>query len=591
MEPPASDTSAASEYPASERQRGLSLSTQLTLDLPAPPATGETPLVPVRMVNEWVYCPRLAFLEWVDGEWADSVDTEEGRRAHVRVDGGGGKLPAPADTGEKPDFAARSVMLASEYLGIIAKMDLIEGEDGTVTPVDTKKGKRPHVTEGAYEPERVQVCAQALILEDAGYKVSEGAIWYAGSRERVRIALDDALRARTRAAIAELRLAAAAGRLPPPLVDSPKCTKCSLAGICLPDEVAFFRRGLAPRPLNPSADTALPLYVQQPGARVSKSGEVLVVETEEQKTEVAIGDVSELVLHGPIALTTPALGALLREEIPVTYASTGGWVLGHTVSTGHRNVAIRVAQYRAAFNERRCLAFARNLVVTKIRNSRVFLRRNFKAGDVAERDVILDALSRLADRAAHAPSEAELLGIEGEAAARYFRLFSTMFGEAAREFPAFAFEKRTRRPPADPVNAMLSLGYALLTRTWLTTLSAVGFDPYLGFYHKPRFGRPALALDLMEPFRPVLADSTVIQVVNNGEVKADAFIAAGPTVNLKPHARRAFIAAYERRLDQDVTHPLFGYRVSMRRLLEVQGRLLARYLVGEIDEYPHYLVR
>jgi len=567
------------------------VSGQLALELPAPPATAETPLVPARMVNEYVYCPRLAFLEWVDGEWADSGDTEEGRRAHVRVDAGGGKLPAPAETEDKPDFTARSVTLASEALGIIAKMDLIEGEDGAVTPVDTKKGKRPHVAEGAYEPERVQVCAQALILEDAGYKVEEGAIWYAGSRERVRIALDEALRARTREAISDLRLAAAAGRLPPPLVDSPKCAKCSLAGICLPDEVTFFRRGLPPRPLNPSGDTALPLYVQEPGARVSKSGETLVVETEAGKTQIPIGDVSELVLHGPVGLTTPTVGALLREEIPVTYASTGGWVLGHTVSTGHRNVAVRIAQYRAAFDERRTLAFARTLVAAKIRNSRVFLRRNFKAGDEAERDLSLDMLARLADRAPYAETEAELLGIEGDAAARYFRLFATMFGEAARDFPAFSFEKRSRRPPADPVNAMLSFAYALLTRTWLTTLSAVGFDPYLGFYHKPRFGRPALALDMMEPFRPILADSTVIQAVNNGEVKADGFVAAGPAVNMKPHTKRAFIAAYERRLDQEVTHPVFGYRVSMRRLLEVQARLLARHLDGEIAEYPHYLVR
>jgi CRISPR-associated endonuclease Cas1/CRISPR-associated protein Cas4 len=564
---------------------------QLTLELPAPPATAETPLVPVRMVNEYVYCPRLAFLEWVDGEWADSGDTEEGRRAHVRVDAGGGRLPAPVETDDKPDFVARSVTLASEALGIIARIDLVEGEDGCVMPVDTKKGRRPHVAEGAYQPERVQVCAQALILEDAGYRVAEGAIWYAGSRERVRIALDAELRATTRAAIADLRLTAAAGRLPPPLVDSPKCTKCSLAGICLPDEVTVFRRGLAPRPLNPSADTALPLYVQEPGARVTKSGEVLVVEAEEKKTEVPIGEVSELVLHGPVSLTTPALGALLREEIPVTWASSGGWVLGHTVSTGHRNVAIRIAQSRAAFDERRCLAFARSLVAAKIRNSRVFLRRNFKAGDEAERDTALDALSRLADRAVYAPTEAELLGIEGEAAARYFRLFATMLGEAARHFPEFSFDKRTRRPPADPVNAMLSLGYALLTRTWLAVLSAVGFDPYLGFYHRPRFGRPALALDMMEPFRPILANSVVIQAINNGEVKADGFLAAGPAVNLKPHARRAFIATYERRLDQEVTHPLFGYRVSMRRLLEVQARLLARHLAGEIDQYPHYLVR
>lgn len=567
------------------------MSSQLTLDLPAPPATADTPLVPVRMVNEWVYCPRLAFLEWVDGEWADSGDTEEGRRAHVRIDAGGGKLPAAEATDDKPDFAARSVTLASDRLGIIARMDLIEGEDGTVTPVDTKKGKRPHVAEGAYEPERVQVCAQALILEDVGYKVAEGAIWYAGSRERVRIALDEALHAQTRAAISELRLAAAAGRLPPPLVDSPKCTKCSLAGICLPDEVAFFRRGLAPRPLNPSADAALPLYVQEPGARVRKSGETLLIETDEGKTEVPIGEVSELVLHGPVSVTAPTVAALLREEIPVTWASSGGWVLGHTVSTGHRNVALRIAQYRAAFDERRRLAFSRLLVAAKIRNARVFLRRNAKSGDEAERGAALEALARLADRAEHAPTEPELLGVEGEAAARYFRLFATMFGEAAREFPEFAFEKRTRRPPADPVNAMLSLGYALLTRTWHTVLSAVGFDSYLGLYHHPRFGRAALALDMMEPFRPILADSTVIQVVNNGEVKPDAFVAAGPAVNLKPHARRAFIAAYERRLDQEVTHPVFGYRVAMRRLLEVQARLLGRHLSGEIDEYPHYLVR
>ena len=118
---------------------------QLTLELPAPPATAETPLVPARMLNEWIYCPGLAFLEWVDGEWADSGDTEEGRRAHVRVDSGGGKLPAADQAEDKPDFAARSVTLGSEALGIIARMDLIEGENGTVTPVDTKKGKRPHV--------------------------------------------------------------------------------------------------------------------------------------------------------------------------------------------------------------------------------------------------------------------------------------------------------------------------------------------------------------------------------------------------------------------------------------------------------------
>ena len=130
-------------------------------------------------------------------------------------------------------------------------------------------------------------------------------------------------------------------------------------------------------------------------------------------------------LHGPVSVTAPTVAALLREDIPVTWASSGGWVLGHTVSTGHRNVALRIAQYRAAFDERRRLAFARMLVAAKIRNARVFLRRNAKSGDEAERAAALEALARLADRAEHAPTEPELLGVEGEAAARYFRLFAT----------------------------------------------------------------------------------------------------------------------------------------------------------------------
>lgn len=189
---------------------------QPELPLPAPPATGETPLVPARMVNEWVYCPRLAYLMWVEGEWAETGDTADGRRTHARVDRPAGRLPAFDTTGTEvndaaPAFMTRAVTLSSERLGTIAKMDVIEGEEGRVTPIDHKRGKRPHVDKGAYEPERVQVALQAMILEDAGYRVEEGALWYVESRERVRVVLDAELRNRTERAVSELRLAAAAG--------------------------------------------------------------------------------------------------------------------------------------------------------------------------------------------------------------------------------------------------------------------------------------------------------------------------------------------------------------------------------------------
>ena len=565
---------------------------QLTLPLTPPPADEDTPLVPARMVNEWVYCPRLAYLEWVEGEWAESGDTAEGRRAHGRVDEGGGRLPAPDELGEEMT-RARSVTLASERLGVIAKMDVVEADEGLAVPVDFKKGKRPHVAAGAYEPERVQICTQAMILEDNGYKVEQGVLWYAGSRERVQVVIDEELRARTLEAIAGLRWAAAAGRRPPPLENSPKCPRCSLAGICLPDETNLFRKGYPPRPLNPSDDPALPLYVQTPGARLRKSGERLVVETKEETVEVPLIDVSQVDLFGPVSVTTPALHALMNAEIPVSWFSTGGWFLGHTVGTGNGNVAVRQAQYQAAFDEPRRLAFARDLVAAKVRNARTMLRRNWRvSGDAEAKNEVLVRLQRIVQRVPRAKDDRQLLGIEGEAAAVYFACFENMLTEGGKEdVPAFAFAKRNRRPPTDPVNSMLSLAYALLTRVFTTAISATGLDPYMGLYHRPRHGRPALALDLMEPFRPIVADSCVIQAINNGEVKPGDFVFNGPACSLKTNGRKAFIAAFDRRLEQETTHPLFGYRVSMRRLIEVQARLFARHLQGEIVPYPHYLPR
>ena len=562
---------------------------QLPLPLTAPPATGDTPLVPARMLNEWIYCPRLAWLMWVDAAWADSADTEAGRHAHRRVDAKADALPAP-DALDEVTAKLRSITLASERLGLVAKCDLLDVADGAVIPVDTKVGARPHLAQGAYAPERVQLCAQALLLEEEGFTVPEAALWYAGSRERVRIELDDALRAATVEAIGELRLAAMGTKAPPPLADSPKCPRCALAGICLPDEVGFFRTRHPPRPLNPADDRRLPAYVQAMGAKVRKKGERLVVETDDGEVGTAFGEVSQLVVVGATGMTTPALHECLRRDIPVTWMSTGGWVLGHTVGTGHKTVDTRLAQYAACTDPVRALAFARGLVAAKIKNQRTFLRRNWREDrDRSDRDATLDRLRHLARKAETVGDVDALLGTEGEAAALYFAAFDRLLNPEA--LPAFAFEKRNRRPPADPINALLSFAYAMLTRTWLATLSAVGFDAYLGAFHKPRHGRPALALDMMEPYRPLVADSTVVQVVNNGEIDARGFVTGHATAALKPPARKAFIQAFERRLEQETTHPVFGYRVAMRRLFEVQARLLDRHWRGELDPYPHYLPR
>jgi CRISPR-associated protein Cas1 len=264
--------------------------------------------------------------------------------------------------------------------------------------------------------------------------------------------------------------------------------------------------------------------------------------------------------------------------------------MGHTIGTGHKNVELRRAQFRAADDEAFCLRLAKGLISAKVRNCRTLLRRNWKA-DAAPDDV-LDALDGDIKRIARAADIAALLGFEGTAAARYFGSFSQLIKPSGpKDNFAFDFRRRNRRPPTDPVNAMLSYAYGLLTRTWHVTLSAVGLDPYLGFYHQPRYGRPALSLDLMEPFRPLIADSTVIQAINNGEVRPTDFVSAADSINLSPAGRKRFIGTFERRMSMEVTHPVFGYRVSYRRLLELQARLLTRHLLGELDEYPNFTPR
>jgi CRISP-associated protein Cas1 len=306
---------------------------------------------------------------------------------------------------------------------------------------------------------------------------------------------------------------------------------------------------------------------------------------------------SQLVLQGGVYLTGPALHELMAREVPVTWLSHGGWFLGYTIGLGHKNVELRTAQYRASFDEQHCLQLARDLVAAKIRNQRTLLRRNWKRGVASEE--LLSAFRQDIDAAERANDLPQLLGVEGNAAARYFRSFNEMLSPQGQgdeiaeggDVWSFDFARRTRRPPADPVNALLSYAYSLLARSVAVTLTAVGFDTFRGFYHQSRYGRPALALDVMEPFRSLIADSTVLMVINNGEIGADDFVRAGGAVNLNERGRRSFIAAFERRMSQEITHPVFGYAAQYRQIIEIQCRLLGRHLLGEVDRYPNFTTR
>lgn len=604
--------------------------------------------IPARMLNEFVYCQRLFYYEFVEGVFVESADTLRGEAIHQRVDSGSGALPkarrkaesnpakdepaaaaanAPANevesAGAEPEVIhSRSVQMGSERLGVVAKMDLVEARGTTVDdlftasevcPVDYKAGapKSGEEANELWDTDKIQLGLQALILRDNGYACTEGIIYYRATRQRVRLPITAELEEWIRQTIAQARRVIA-GPMPGPLVNSPKCVRCSLAPVCLPDEtrmlaeepsapeVAKAPAADPPRRLMAARDDARPLYLNTQGFRVGCKDEVLAVKEKDRVVEeVRLRDLAHVALFGNVQLSTQAVQALCEQEIPITYFSMGGWFYGITRGHSLKNVFLRMEQFRWARDGAACLALARQFVHGKIRNHRTLLMRNH----LEPPEPAILKLKRASEDALEAASLEELLGIEGAAASQYFQHFNGMV-KVEDDLPGidqaagakqlafnFNFCNRNRRPPTDPVNAMLSLAYSLLSKDCTLAALAVGFDPYIGFYHQPRFGRPALGLDLMEEMRPLIAESTVLSCINNRVISEKDFVRAGQAVNLSAPGRRRFFQMYEQRMSSLITHPLFEYKVSYRRALELQARLLAKTLTGEIARYIPLLTR
>lgn len=601
----------------------------------------QTPLpepLPARMLNEFVYCPRLFYYEFVEGVFVHNADTLRGVAVHTRVDAGSGAMPpvgaiknaAPSEISNleseiQPEIIhSRSVSLGSDRLGITAKLDLVEirpadppfDDDDLfakreVCPVDYKAGAPREGDDGKelWDADKMQLGLQCLLLRDNGYVCNEGIIYYRATKQRVRLAITPELEAWVLQKINEAR-ACAGGSIPPPLIDSPKCPRCSLVTVCLPDETLLLARReseisnfksqiAAPRRLIATRDDTRALYLTTPGLFVGRKGEVLQVKDKKEVVqEVRINDLSHVALFGNIGISTAAIQTLCEADVPIAYFSMGGWFYGFTRGHSLKNVFTRVEQFRLARDPAVCLWLARSLVRGKILNQRTMLMRNH----LEPPPPTLAKLKNSAATALVAPSLDELLGVEGAAAAFYFQQFSGMIkvddelsADPVATTPQlrfnFDFTGRKRRPPTDPVNALLSLGYSLLAKDCTIAALTVGLDPYVGFYHQPRFGRPALALDLMEEFRPLIAESAVLSAINNRMITEKDFVQAGRAVNLTATGRKQFFVAYEQRMSHLITHPIFDYKVTYRRAIELQFRILARYLTGEIEQYVPFMTR
>jgi len=335
------------------------------------------------------------------------------------------------------------------------------------------------------------------------------------------------------------------------------------------------------------------MYVTEQGARVEKEYRRFLITKEDQVLmAVPAARVSHIVLVGQVGVTTPALLSLLREGVGLSLISRAGQMRGRLMPLTGKNIPLRRKQYERALDGDFCLEVSRAVVHGKLCNCRALARRWSRTRPEVPRELV-ERIDAAIDRVATATNRAMLRGIEGEGTRNYFAVWRKALK------PGLGFERRTRRPPRDPVNALLSLGYTLLTENLMTACEVVGMDPYDGIFHADKYGRPALALDLMEEFRPIIVDSMVLNLVNRGMLTTNDFTpdtavegSADETgIYLKKKALGTFFRQYTARLNTQVIHPDAGRKLTYQQWFEVQARTLRRTIEGEIPSYRPMIVR
>jgi CRISPR-associated protein Cas1 len=583
--------------------------------------------LPVRRLHNFIYCPRLFYFQWVENIFQENADTVAGSHVHRNVDAPS-KLDDPKELGLPEGAKLRSLRLESESLGLIGVVDIVEGGPDGAEIIDYKRGSARRDGEGervAKEPDAMQVAAHALLLREHGVNAVRGAVYYAADKRRVPVEFSEELFSKVRKAIDDARAVAASGKCPPPLKNDARCLYCSAYPICLPNESLWWSKRRKPadadgqiqfgfiaqsedavrsqilaaldfaaestdkeptlQPPRPGGDDGEVLVVQTPGAQIGQRGDELLVSVKGEDVRKLPGQqVRAIYCYGAVQITAQAVSTCLELGIDVSYFSPAGRFLGMLGGLPASGVDARRGQYRLFEMPGVRLQLAREVIRAKIHNQRVMLMRN---GDVPDRVTSLMASFR--DSTESARDLTALLGVEGSAAALYFEQFESMLKQ--RDDWKFDWRGRNRRPPRDPVNALLSLGYSMLAKELTGVCYSVGLDPFLGFMHQPRYGRPALALDLMEEFRPLIADSVAISLINRGELGPEDFIKSANGMFLTDKGRRPFWEGWFRRLDTEVSHPEFSYKMAYRRMLEVQARQLWRFVRGEALTYHGFVTR
>ncbi|WP_199245416.1 type I-D CRISPR-associated endonuclease Cas1d [[Phormidium] sp. ETS-05] len=331
------------------------------------------------------------------------------------------------------------------------------------------------------------------------------------------------------------------------------------------------------------------VYVVQDDAFVGKTDERLTVKVGKDKPlEVPLLMIDGLVVLGRATISPAAILELLERHIPVSFLSQNGRYLGTLEPELSKNIFVRAAQWQAAGHSELAVGAVRGFVRGKLKNYRHILQRRERENADLN---LADGIAKL--ESAISPINAtdnidSLRGLEGAGSAAYFGCFNQLIRGDGFEFTA-----RRRRPPTDPVNALLSFGYALLRHDVQGAVNTVGFDPYLGYLHYQRYGRPSLALDLMEEFRPLVVDTIVLAAINKRTLTVNDFVTEplSGAVSLTQEGLRTFLRLYQEKKQSKFKHPVMGRQCTYQEAFEIQGRLLAKYLMGETDQYPPLVLK
>ena len=525
------------------------------------PPADSVELVPVMALHALAYCPRLFYLENVEGQRVANARVYAGRELHASLER------------KHKD----SMHVVSARLGLQGRVDFIRSEKEDLIPVEVKRGRARRTEAGlaGWPSDVLQVGAYAMLLEDLRKtSVRHARIHYARDSAWVHVAVTDDLRNDVRKAIAEARRLSASSRRPPVAENRNLCTHCSLSGVCLPDEERPTDHRSLPAP--PDDDRQI-VHVTEPGSRVGRAALCLRVQALDGiVTDLPIAQVSSMVLHGNVQLTSQALRLCVERGVGVHWLTGRGRYLG-SLTTSVGNPTRRIRQYGALLNPETRLRLVHTLVSARIWNQYRYLMRASRGKKQLRTSLqpFLERLRTATRRVTRRSTVDAIRGIEGAAGRAYHGGLRELI-----QPPELTSRRRTRRPAKDPFNALLNYSYSLLLVKVSNAILACGLDPHLGFYHTDRSTAPPLTLDLMELFRVPLCDVPLVGAINRRSWDPSDFDRSDLGVRLSRNVQTKVIELFERRLDDTWKHPATGHSLSYRKTIELEVQLLEKEWSG-----------